>query len=473
MKEQTRLVHSTMIGLETMQNKAITIFGGSGDLTYRKLLPAMYNLHVLDQLDEDFKIIGLGRRDYTTEDYIEIARGWMKEHSRKKYVEKVFNEFAQRITYFKIDISNEDEYARLQEFYIDKEIKEHIYYYAVAPEMFLTVTNGLKKYCSKNKAKVIIEKPFGANLENASKLNNKLAEFFGQDEIYHIDHYLGKEMIQNILSVRFNNAIFKGIWNKDFIESVQITAAESVGVGTRAGYYDKSGAMKDMIQNHLLQVLSIVAMEKPTGTSMYKEQVELLKSLKPITNIEDNLVMGQYDGYLEESNIAPDSKTETYVALKVEIDNERWQKVPFFIRTGKKLATRESQVVIKFKAENDAPQNMLIIKIQPTEGIYLKFNAKKPGTANDLQEVSMDFCQSCILENRLNTPEAYERLLYACLVNDRMLFSQWDQIVASWNYINDILEKYHSSGAKLYTYDQDSMGPKEAYKLTDWILDLE
>lgn len=456
-----------------MQNKAITIFGGSGDLTYRKLLPAMYNLHVLGQLEENFKIIGLGRRDYTTEDYIEIARGWMKEYSRKKYVEKIFNEFAQRITYFKIDISNEDEYTRLQQFYIDNKIKEHIYYYAVAPEMFLTVTNGLKKYCSKNTAKVIIEKPFGANLENASELNNKLAEFFGQDEIFHIDHYLGKEMIQNILSVRFNNAIFKGIWNKNFIESVQITAAESVGVGTRAGYYDKSGAMKDMVQNHLLQVLSIVAMEEPSGTTMHKEQLELLKSLKPITNIKDNLVMGQYDGYLEENNIAKDSKTETYVALKVEIDNERWSGVPFFIRTGKKLATRESQVVIKFKAENDAPQNMLIIKIQPTEGIYLKFNAKKPGTANDLQEVSMDFCQSCILENRLNTPEAYERLLYACFVNDRMLFSKWDQIVASWNYINEILEKYHSAGSPLYTYDQDSMGPKEAYKLTDWVLDLE
>ncbi|MBF0713741.1 glucose-6-phosphate dehydrogenase [Gemella sp. GH3] len=461
-----------MTGLETM-NSAITIFGGSGDLTYRKLLPAMYNLHVLGQLDNNFKIIGLGRRNYTTEDYIEITREWMKDYSRKKYEEQTFNEFAKRIIYFKIDISLESEYSRLQDFYIENNIKKHIYYYAVAPSMFLEITNGLKKYCSDNDAKVIIEKPFGENLENATELNSKLAEFFGQDEIYHIDHYLGKEMIQNILSVRLNNAIFKGIWNKDFIDSVQITAAESVGVETRAGYYDKSGAMKDMVQNHLLQVLSIVAMEEPKGKTMEKEQLALLKSLKKVENVDDNLVMGQYVGYLDEPNIDSQSKTETYVAMKIEIDNERWQGVPFFIRTGKKLATRESQIIVKFKSKNNAPANLLIIKIQPSEGIFLKFNAKKPGTDNDIQEVSMDFCQSCILENRMNTPEAYERLLRACFIGDRILFSKWDQIVASWNYIDNLLNKYKESSSKLYTYEQGSMGPKEANRLTDWILDLE
>lgn len=456
-----------------MKNSAITLFGGSGDLTYRKLLPAMYNLFVLGKLDDDFKIIGIGRRNYTTKDYVEITREWMKDYSRKKYVEETFNEFAKKIIYFKMDISNEEEYERLQKFYKKENIVSHIYYYAVAPSMFLTVTNGLKKYCSENNAKVIIEKPFGENLENATELNSKLAEFFGQDEIYHIDHYLGKEMIQNILSLRFNNAIFKGIWNKDFIDSIQITAAESVGVETRAGYYDKNGAMKDMVQNHLLQVLSIVAMEEPTSNTMHKEQFELLNSLKKVSDVNSNLVMGQYNGYLEEDNIAENSKTETYVALKVEIDNERWRGVPFFIRTGKKMQTRESQVIVKFKSENQAPANLLIIKIQPTEGIYLKFNAKKPGTDNELQEVSMDFCQSCILENRMNTPEAYERLLYACFNGDRMLFSKWDQIVVSWNYVNDLLEKHRLSDSPLYKYDQLSMGPEKANKLTDWVLDIE
>lgn len=456
-----------------MENNAITLFGGSGDLTYRKLLPAMYNLFVLNKLEDNFKIIAIGRRDYTTDDYIEIARKWMKEYSRKKYEDEIFNKFSKKITYFKMDISLEEEYLKLQNFYEKEKITKYIYYYAVAPSMFLNVTNGLKKYCSKNNAKVIIEKPFGENLENARELNSKLAEFFGQDEIYHIDHYLGKEMIQNILALRFNNAIFKGIWNKDFIDSIQITASETVGVETRAGYYDKSGAVKDMVQNHLLQVLSIVAMEEPTGSDMSKEQFELLSSLKPVEDISKSLVMGQYIGYLDEENIAKGSKTETYAALKVEINNSRWQGVPFFIRTGKKMKSKESQVIVKFKAENNFPANMLIIKIQPTEGIYLKFNAKKPGTYNEIQEVSMDFCQSCILENRINTPEAYERLIESCINGDRMLFSKWDQIVVSWNYVNDLLEKHKKIGSPIYKYEQNSMGPIEADKLTDWILDVE
>lgn len=456
-----------------MENNAITLFGGSGDLTYRKLLPAMYNLFVLNKLEDNFKIIAIGRRDYTTDDYIEIARKWMKEYSRKKYEDEIFNKFSKKITYFKMDISLEEEYLKLQNFYEKEKITKYIYYYAVAPSMFLNVTNGLKKYCSKNNAKVIIEKPFGENLENARELNSKLAEFFGQDEIYHIDHYLGKEMIQNILALRFNNAIFKGIWNKDFIDSIQITASETVGVETRAGYYDKSGAVKDMVQNHLLQVLSIVAMEEPTGSDMSKEQFELLSSLKPVEDISKSLVMGQYIGYLDEENIAKGSKTETYAALKVEINNSRWQGVPFFIRTGKKMKSKESQVIVKFKAENNFPANMLIIKIQPTEGIYLKFNAKKPGTYNEIQEVSMDFCQSCILENRINTPEAYERLIESCINGDRMLFSKWDQIVVSWNYVNDLLEKHKKIGSPIYKYEQNSMGPIEADKLTDWILDID
>lgn len=464
-----------MIGWEIMKNSAITLFGGSGDLTYRKLLPAMYNLEVLNKLDDNFKIIGLGRRDYTTEDYIKIAETWIKENSRKKYDEKTFKKFLSRISYFKIDISNKDEYKRLQQFYIEQNIEKHVYYYAVAPSMFLPITEGLREYCSENDAKVIIEKPFGEDLENASILNDKLAEFFGKDEIYHIDHYLGKEMIQNILTIRFMNAIFRGIWNKDFIDNVQITAAETVGVETRAGYYDKSGALKDMVQNHLLQVLSIVAMEEPNKdekNGIKKSQLELLKSLKPLTKTKDDLVMGQYAGYLEEANIPPDSKTETYVALRLFVDNERWDGVPFYIRTGKKMGNKETQVVIQFKEVNGIPGNILVIKIQPDEGVYLQFSAKKPGTENDVQRVSMDFCQSCVLENRINTPEAYERLLYACFEGDASLFSEWDQIAVSWNYINSIFKSYNKKDNNLYIYEQGTMGPKEAENLVNWVEDI-
>ena len=462
-----------MTGLEIMENKtAITLFGGTGDLTYRKLLPALYNLNGLGKLADDFKIVVIGRREYSQADYINIVRTWVKEHARTKFDDEEFESYAKRIIYFKMNMTNEDDYAMLQEFYTKEDIQNHVYYFAVAPSFFMTITNGLKKHCSENNAKVIIEKPFGEDLEKAGLLNNELEKFFNQDEIYHIDHYLGKEMIQNILSLRFKNIIFKGIWNKDFIKNVQITAAETVGVGTRASYYDKSGALKDMVQNHLLQVLSLVAMEEPKGTEssrIHESQYNLLSALKPIEDVRDSLVMGQYEGYLQEENIPADSKTETYAALKLYVDNERWQGVPFFIRTGKKMDSRETQVVVQFKAVGDVPGNVLIIRIQPDEGVYFQFNAKKPGTEKELQQISLDFCQSCILENRINTPEAYERLLDACFKGDRSLFSQWDQIVASWTFVNDLIAKYEEQGSPLYTYEQGSKGPKEADKLVNWV----
>jgi len=462
-----------MTGLETMENKtAITLFGGTGDLTYRKLLPALYNLNALGKLADDFKIVVIGRREYSQADYINIVRTWVKEHARTKFDDEEFESYAKRIIYFKMNMTNEDDYEMLQNFYVEQDIQNHVYYFAVAPSFFMTITNGLQKHCSENNAKVIIEKPFGEDLEKAGLLNDELEKFFNQDEIYHIDHYLGKEMIQNILSLRFKNIIFKGIWNKDFIENVQITAAETVGVGTRASYYDKSGALKDMVQNHLLQVLSLVAMEEPKGTEsirIHESQYNLLSALKPIEDVRDSLVMGQYEGYLQEENIPIDSKTETYAALKLYIDNERWEGVPFFIRTGKKMDNRETQVVVQFKAVGDVPGNVLIIRIQPDEGVYFQFNAKKPGTEQELQQISLDFCQSCILENRINTPEAYERLLDACFKGDRSLFSQWDQIVASWTFVNKLIAKYEEQGSPLYTYEQGSKGPKEADELVNWV----
>ena len=462
-----------MTGLEIMENKtAITLFGGTGDLTYRKLLPALYNLNALGKLADDFKIVVIGRREYSQADYINIVRTWVKEHARTKFDDEEFESYAKRIIYFKMNMTNEDDYAMLQEFYVEQDIQNHVYYFAVAPSFFMTITNGLQKHCSENNAKVIIEKPFGEDLEKAGLLNDELEKFFNQDEIYHIDHYLGKEMIQNILSLRFKNIIFKGIWNKDFIENVQITAAETVGVGTRASYYDKSGALKDMVQNHLLQVLSLVAMEEPKGTEsvrIHESQYNLLSALKPIEDVRDSLVMGQYEGYLQEENIPIDSKTETYAALKLYIDNERWEGIPFFIRTGKKMDNRETQVVVQFKAVGDVPGNVLIIRIQPDEGVYFQFNAKKPGTEQELQQISLDFCQSCILENRINTPEAYERLLDACFKGDRSLFSQWDQIVASWTFVNKLIAKYEEQGSPLYTYEQGSKGPKEADELVNWV----
>ncbi|AAO36382.1 glucose-6-phosphate dehydrogenase [Clostridium tetani] len=456
-----------------MKNKAITIFGGTGDLAYRKLFPSLYNLYMLGSINDEYSIIGIGRRDYTKEDYLTYIQAGVKKFARINYSDDKFDKFSKIITYYKMDIQKEEEYKGLIKYYKDKDIiKNHIYYYAVAPRFFIPITKGLKNNkCYLKDAKVIIEKPFGEDLESATYLNEQLSFVFKDKNIYHIDHYLGKEMIQNIINIRFANAIFKGIWNKDFIENIQINAFESIGVNNRGGYYDQSGALKDMVQNHLFQLLSIVAMEEPkefNSDFIHEAQLKVLTEMKPIEDrdIDNYLVMGQYEGYREEKDVNLKSKTETYVAMKIIIDNERWQGVPFYIRTGKKLNKRETEIIIKFKSTNkNIEGNLLIIKIQPDEGIYLKFNIKKPGTVDEIQKVSMDFCQSCILENRINTPEAYERLLKACMDSDRSLFSKWEQIVVSWKYINKVLESYRSYSNKLYRYKPETIGPKEAEEL--------
>ncbi|WP_142415566.1 glucose-6-phosphate dehydrogenase [Hathewaya massiliensis] len=458
-----------------MKNKAITIFGGTGDLAYRKLFPALYNLYILGSIDDSYNIIGIGRRDYSKKEYLEHIKSGVKEFARVDYSEHKFNELCKIITYYKMDIEDTEEYKGLIKYYKDRGIfEDHIYYYAVAPRFFIPITKGLQEnQCCLESAKVIVEKPFGEDLKSATYLNEELSKAFSPNNIYHIDHYLGKEMIQNIINIRFSNAIFKGIWNRNFIDNIQINAFETVGVDGRGAYYDKSGALKDMVQNHLFQLLSMVAMEEPKELkSDFIKEVQL-KVLSEMKNIEPNevdeyIVMGQYEGYREEKNVHKDSKTETYVAMKILIENERWKDVPFYIRTGKKLNKRETEIVVKFKPANEKVEgNVLIIKIQPDEGVYLNFNIKKPGTEDTVQKVSMDFCQSCILENRINTPEAYERLLKACMDSDRSLFSNWEQIVVSWNYANKILESYRLSSNKLYSYKPNTLGPKEADDLLE------
>ena len=459
------------------QHVLITLFGATGDLAHRKLYPAIFRLFQKGFIKNHFAVIGTARREWTDDYFRDVVKQSVQSLVKS---EEELNEFLSHFYYQPHNVNDTHHYVVLKELSerLDGTYQingNRVFYLAMAPNFFGTITEHLKAeqlLTPNGYNRLIIEKPFGKDFASAQELNHQLRQSFDENQIYRIDHYLGKEMIQNILSLRFKNIIFKGVWNKDFIENVQITAAEAVGVGTRASYYDKSGAVKDMVQNHLLQVLSIVAMEEPKeegSRGIHDSQYNLLSKLVPITNVNDSLVMAQYEGYLDEENISKDSKTETYAALKLFIDNERWQGVPFFIRTGKKMGDRETQVVVQFKAVGDIPGNVLIIKIQPDEGVYFQFNAKKPGTEQELQQISLDFCQSCILENRINTPEAYERLLDACFKDDRSLFSQWNQIVASWTFVNDLLEKYHEQGAPLYTYKQGSMGPKEADEFVDWI----
>lgn len=450
------------------------IFGASGDLTFRKLLPALFNLYCIGSLPEETVIACIARRNLSQEEYRTKAEEWIRKFTRVKNYEEQLPRFLEKIIYYCMDLRDKEAYHAFQsEFRRDYTAKQLIYYYAVAPELFLPITEGLQyASCIDRRCSVIVEKPFGETIEKARELNALLQKNFGKEHVYHIDHYLGKEMIQNIFTVRFQNILFREMWNSECIEDVQISAFEEVGVESRAGYYDKSGAMKDMVQNHLFQVLSIVAMEPPQDNStdaIHNAQLQVFEELRPISPsiVEDHLLLAQYEGYREEDRVAKDSRTETYAAMKLYIDNPRWEGVPFFIRTGKALRYRETFIVIRFRStDRNVDGDKLIIKVQPEEGINLEFNIKKPGQENTVFRASMDFCQSCMLMSQSNTPEAYERLLYAATQGDRSLFSEWKQVEASWAYVENAMKAYRDSNAPIYTYARGSLGPKEADRLT-------
>ncbi len=450
-------------------NKAFTVFGGTGDLTFRKLMPAQYNMTASHSPEADMRIVIIGRRDYTTEKYLELVRGWIQKFARLPFDEQTFSEFAARITYFKMDMSQAAEYDRLARFYEREGITEHLFYLAVAPRFFGIIAANLKVVQNACHGKVILEKPFGENLDAAKLLNKQLEEFFTSENIYRIDHYLGKEMVRNIQTIRFTNPIFSNLWNSQYIESVQITASEELGIEGRGGYYDTSGALKDMVQNHLFQILSIVAMEWPeqsTPSAMHDAQLRVLRALRPVKDVRDALVLGQYKGYHHEKSVAPDSLTETYAALRLFIDNERWWNVPFYIRTGKKLSRREMQIAITFRHTFiSAPSNILIIKIQPQEGVHLQFNVKKPGETDEITQAKMDFFKNTSYASRINTPEAYERLITACLRGEHSWFSQWDQIETSWEYIEHLKDLYRWDKLPVFSYEPGSDGPDEANNL--------
>lgn len=447
-----------------MKGPTFTIFGGTGDLTFRKLLPALYNLQVSKKLEASFRIVIIGRRTYTQKSYGEQAKAWVMKYARLSFQDVAFEEFIRRIQYVQMDFTNLTEYNSLNRWYQQAGYENHIFYFAVAPRFFPIIAQGLETVEHACEGKVIVEKPFGENLSAARLLNHDLERFFPDSHIFHIDHYLGKEMVRNIQAVRFMNPIFKHVWNRDFIDHVQISAMEEVGVENRGGYYDQSGALKDMVQNHLFQILTIIAMEQPErffGEDMHQKQLDVLHELRPVEQLDmkKTMVLGQYRGYRKEAKVKADSTTETYAALRLLIDNPRWQDVPFYIRTGKKLNRREMEVIITFKNVNpEAHANVLIIKIQPKEGIYLQFNIKKPGDSDEIIATRMDFCQSCLESNRINTPEAYERLLLAAVNNEASWFSKWDQIETSWQYINRIKAAYQKAKLPIYEYEPGSDG---------------
>ncbi len=435
------------------------IFGGTGDLSYRKLLPSLYNLYATRQID-DMNILAIGRRDYSSAQYMDIAKPWIQKHSRIAFDEATFAGFARIVRYHKMDFTNSAEYEGLSQIFCAYETASCVFYYAVAPKFFDVISEGVFSMRCTRGAKVVIEKPFGETFERAGALSERLEACFGRENIYRIDHYLGKDMVRNIMTARFTNPIIDSCWNAEHISHIHILSSEEVGVETRAGYYDGTGALVDMFQNHLLQILTLVAMERPVNGGVSSVQTAVLRALRSVDKLPDeNIVLGQYEGYTGEAGVNPNSTTETYAYCKVYVDNERWRDVPFYVVTGKKLASREMNVVITFKPAAGYPPNTMIFKIQPTEGVSLKFNVNAPGESKDVTEAEMDFCGSCNTAYRLNTPEAYERLIGAVLAQDATWFSSWEHIRLSWEFTRALKDKYVNQNKCVIPYPVGSRGP--------------
>lgn len=485
-----------MDNLNTDISSIFVIFGGTGDLTRRKLMPALYNL-VLDKLIPDnFAVVAIGRREYNEQVYKKEIYDAIEKYSRNKIDEQVWNKLDKMIHYYQHDFLNMEGYGRLKEYLEKLDQTYHtngnrLFYLAVAPEYFETIVFGLQKADMAIKegswSRLVIEKPFGKDLATASALNKALLTVFPEKSIFRIDHYLGKEMIQNIMVLRFCNSIFEAIWNNKFIDNIQITLAEKLGVGTRGGYYEHSGAMRDMIQNHIFQILSLVAMEPPVNLktdSIRSEKLKVLEAIEDITPefLKNNVVFGQYGpglidgapvaGYKQELNVPKDSVTETFVALKLHINNFRWAGIPFYIRTGKRLGKSSAEIVVQFKSlpgilyfqdqELQEP-NLLVLRIQPNVGVFFQFNTKDFTSHNGIMPTKMD--TSYYNPTQGNTPEAYERLLHDILRGDGTLFSRWDEVEAAWTVADKLIKYRESKKHQFPNYDAGSMGPIRAFEL--------
>lgn len=472
------------------ENSCIVIFGASGDLTHRKLIPALYNLFKIGRLGENFSVLGVARSELNDETF----RMKMRETliNNEDTTPETLDEFCHHLYYQAVNTADAADYGklvpRLDELH-DKyqTCGNTLYYMSTPPSLYSVIPECLAAHGLNTEEygwkRIIVEKPFGYDERTAQVLDVQIHRFFEEHQIYRIDHYLGKETVQNLLVLRFSNGWFEPLWNRNFIDYVEITGAESIGVEERGGYYDGSGAMRDMFQNHLLQVLAMVAMEPPAiinADSMRDEVAKVLHCLRPLTqeDVEHNLVLGQYTagevngnmvkGYLQEKGVPADSHTETYMALRCEIENWRWAGVPFYVRTGKRLPARVTEIVIHFKTtphpvfSQSAPENKLIIRIQPDEAISMRFGLKKPGAGFEAKEVSMDFRYADLAGAQVLT--AYERLLLDAMKGDATLFARTDAVHAAWKFVQPILD-YKANGGRVHDYEAGTWGPVAADKL--------
>ncbi|BCL66810.1 glucose-6-phosphate dehydrogenase [Haemophilus haemolyticus] len=471
-------------------NNCIVIFGASGDLTHRKLIPALYNLYKIGRLSENFSVLGVARSDLNDETFREKMREALIHN--EETTPETLDAFCSHLYYQAVNTSDAQDYGKLvprldnlHDKY--KTCGNTLYYMSTPPSLYGVIPECLAAHGLNTEEygwkRIIVEKPFGYDEKTAQALDVQIHRFFEEHQIYRIDHYLGKETVQNLLVLRFSNGWFEPLWNRNFIDYVEITGAESIGVEERGGYYDGSGAMRDMFQNHLLQVLAMVAMEPPAiinANSMRDEVAKVMHSLRPLTaeDMEHNLVLGQYtaaeingkmeNGYLEEKGVPADSRTETYIALRCEIENWRWAGVPFYVRTGKRLPARVTEIVIHFKTtphpvfSQNAPENKLIIRIQPDEAISMRFGLKKPGAGFEAKEVSMDFRYADLAGAQVLT--AYERLLLDAMKGDATLFARTDAVHAAWKFVQPILD-YKANGGRIHEYEAGTWGPVAADKL--------
>jgi glucose-6-phosphate 1-dehydrogenase len=503
-QESEEIRHPFLKGLSKHRGApptVVVIFGASGDLTARKLVPAIFNLGVDNLLPGEFHLIGFGRKPIPDEEFRSMMDEAIGEHSRRPLSKEIWERVRHNMTYHSGGYDEQAAYDSLAEKInaiesgLGRDV-QRLFYVSTPPSVFESIILNLGRsgmaqahVGTKLASKVVIEKPFGRDLESAHELNSVINSVFEEPQVYRIDHYLGKETVQDLLVQRFSNSIFEPLWNREYIDCVQITVAESLGVGSRGGYYDSSGALRDMIQNHTMQLVALTAMEPPVSLDpegIRDEKVKVIKAIQPLNLEADggDVIRGRYTsglvkgepvkGYMEETGIPEDSSTETYAAMRLAINNWRWQGVPFYIRSGKRMARRASEIAIQFKrppgilfSEGDkfnvAP-NTMVISIQPDEGVTIVMNSKIPGLETRTQPVKMHFRYSTTFGS--NTPEAYERLILDAMIGDSTLFIRGDETEASWKLVTPVLKHWEACGADgLMDYAAGSWGPQESERL--------
>jgi glucose-6-phosphate 1-dehydrogenase len=474
----------------TAEPCALTIFGASGDLTQRKLIPALYSLAFRNLLPAQFGVVGVARTEMSDDEFREKMRQAVVDHARDEFRQDVWDELAGGMRYVATDFANEggEEHVIRCLNALDEERGtggNRVYYLAVPPSAIETIVVAMgKRRTSTGWTRLIIEKPFGEDSESAQHLNEVVREYFAEEEIFRIDHYLGKETVQNMLVLRFANGIFEPIWNRQFVDHVQITVAESLGIEGRAAFYEQAGAVRDIVQNHMLQLVALTAMEPPidfSADSVRNEKVKVLKAIH--TPGPKHVVRGQYGpgyiegqevpGYREEEGVASDSMTETYVAAKLFVDNWRWADTPFYVRTGKRLPRRETTIAIQFKRAPHPPfeledeealrPNVLLIHVQPDEGVSLAVGAKVPGQGMTIRTVHMDFLYGGAF--RTGLPEAYERLILDCLLGDATLFTRADEVEEQWAIVDAMVAPWKRDRPSFPNYAAGTWGPASADEL--------